>query len=96
MLMVKVKIVILTIILVFQIIVAPVGSLPAFADDNRQGEIQVTNGISKYANATIEQKKKDNQLAPISLGFNLGMLVGGIIIVMTGFALFKMQRRKQV
>lgn len=96
MLMVKVKIVILTIILVFQIIVAPVGSLPAFADDNRQGEIQVTNGISKYANATIEQKKKENQLAPISLGFNLGMLVGGIIIVMTGFALFKMQRRKQV
>ena len=95
MLMVKVKIVILTLILVFQIIVAPV-SLPAFADDNRQGEIQVTNGISKYANATIEQKKKENQLAPISLGFNLGMLVGGIIIVMTGFALFKMQRRKQV
>lgn len=94
--MVKVKIVILTIALVFQTIVEPVGSFTAFAHENTQGKIQGTKDIQKYANVTTQQMKKENQLAPISLGFNLGMLVVGIIVVITGFALFKMQRRKQV
>lgn len=35
-----------------------------------------------------------DSLKPITLGFNLGMLLVGIIILITGFLLFKIQSRK--